>query len=135
MRAIEVDFEVWKALTARRVSESHSYNDVLRHMLDLKIDSQAVEMVRAIEQPDGGRYLGRRWLPNGTALRARYKGQPYHAEIRGGRLVDEKGQTHSSASAAAKAITSTSVNGLTFWSAKRPTDSEWLSLISIEKTK
>lgn len=35
MATIDVDFEVYKALTIRRETEEMTYNDVLRHLLSL----------------------------------------------------------------------------------------------------
>tara|TARA_B100001765_G_C19376565_1_gene281537 strand:- start:208 stop:585 length:378 start_codon:yes stop_codon:yes gene_type:complete len=120
---IEIDFEVFKALTSRRQSETHSYNDVLREILGLE---------PAAVQTSHGRALGGRFLPNGTELRARYKGQVYSAEIVSEKFVHD-GKTYSSASAAAKAVTGTNVNGLQFWEVKRPGDVDWKSLKSLQK--
>ena len=67
-------------------------------------------------------------LPNGTLLRAAYKGSLYGARIDHGRWIDENGDEHTSPSAAATAITGTNVNGLRFWEAKRPGDTQWQRL-------
>lgn len=48
---IEIDFEVYKALTLRRLSESDSYNSVLRRVLDLP--SQSAVMAAARGEPYG----------------------------------------------------------------------------------
>ncbi len=126
MQQIEVDFDVWKALTAKRTNASHDYNDVLRDMLGLPIS----------EKPDAdvastvalGKRLGGRFLPNGSKMRATYKGALHFAEITEGQLRGNGGQVFSSASAAARAVTGTNVNGLTFWDFKRPGDSDWRKL-------
>jgi hypothetical protein len=67
-------------------------------------------------------------LPNGTQLRATYKGRTYKAAIENGRWLDEAGIEYNSPSAAARAITGNNVNGLRFWAGKRPSDGDWLSL-------
>jgi hypothetical protein len=129
MQQIEIDFEVYKALTAQRKSESHTYNDVLRELL--KLPPPSIEIVAA--RPVEGRLVGGRFLPNGTMLRAKYKGAFYLASIKEGEWVSDSGEKYESASAAARGVTNNSVNGLTFWEAKRPSDSEWITLKSVPK--
>lgn len=68
------------------------------------------------------------FLPDGTKLRARYKGKQFTAEIQGEEWIDEDGQPQASPSAAASAITGTNVNGLRFWDAMRPGDKSWKRL-------
>lgn len=135
MPQIDVDFDVWKALTVRRVTESHGYNDVLRDMLGLS--ATPPELTNPVAKPAsvGGRVLGGRFLPNGSQLRATYKGAVYYAEISTNKLVDADGKVFASASAAASAITGTNVNGLTFWEVKKPTDDEWGKLISLPRSQ
>lgn len=133
---IDIDFEVYKALTARRLSEAHSYNDVLREILGLgsvqvhQIEPLMPDVADAIARPQGLKGFHSRGvhLPDGTLLRARYKQLEYNAKIEGGCWLDAGGRRHSSASAAAAAITGTNVNGLRFWEAKRPMDSGWRRL-------
>lgn len=133
---IEIDFDVFKALTARRESESHTYNDVLRDLLELDsvqevgIESPLQEVGDALSRPLGvaGFYSRGVHLPDATLLRARYKQREFKARIHGDRWVDEHGREHASASAAASAITGTNVNGLRFWEAKRPSDTGWRRL-------
>jgi hypothetical protein len=130
MQPIEIDFDVFKALTSKRESESHSYNDVLRELLGLGVSrTQQTSQI----QSGQGRLVGGRFLPNGTLLRAQYKGQSYSASIENGQWVSETGEFFDSASAAAKRITNNNVNGLTFWEARRPTDDRWIMLKSIPK--
>ena len=131
MTQIEIDFEVFKALTAKRSSENHSFNAVLREMLHL---SGGGATDGADSRPNkAGRILGARFLPNGTKLRAKYKGQLHLAHIADSKLIDENGVAHGSASAAARAITNNSVNGLNFWEVQRPSDSMWQKLASIPR--
>jgi hypothetical protein len=140
---IEIDFDVYKALTARRKHERHSYNDVLRELLELEpalmpeahpgslqgVITQVVEHYsRGLIAPPGTFVSRGLHLPDGTRLRARYKGALHQAVIVGGCWVDEEGKEHSSPSAAATSITGTNVNGWRFWEAKRPSDTEWRRL-------
>jgi hypothetical protein len=64
-------------------------------------------------------------FPDGTQLRATYKGKTYTAEIRGGSLL-LNGQRQTSPSAAASYITKNNANGWDFWEVKRPGDASWL---------
>ena len=119
MARINVDFEVFKELTARRASESVTYNDVIRELLGLKSGAATTP------KPNGvWAYRGVQ-LPDGTQLRATYKGQTYTAEIRGGSLMLD-GQRQTSPSAAASYITKNNANGWDFWEVKRPGDASWL---------
>ncbi len=123
---IDIDFEVYKALTAQRQHENHSYNEVLRDLLGLKsgdlgatVDTVSGDGQARVPAPfvlRGG------VLAEGTELKALYKGTEYRAAIRNGRWIDANGVEHSSPSAAASAISGTNVNGLRFWHARRPAD-------------
>lgn len=141
MQQISIDFEVFKALTAQRVSEEHSYNDVLRDLLGLdsiiepeaasdfqESIEQSSNILAKISNPDKGFSSRGIFLPNGTMLRATYKQQQYGAEIKNGRWINGNGKVHTSPSSAASDVTETNVNGLRFWQAKRPTDTEWCRL-------
>lgn len=129
---IEIDFEVYKELTARRRHEEHSYNEVLRELL--KLPAQADEAIVPSFPPPSlpgeakGFALRTGTLPDGTKLKAAYKKKEYRAAISNGRWIDEAGNEHSSPSAAASAISKTNVNGLRFWHAKRPHDRDWTRL-------
>jgi hypothetical protein len=134
---IEIDFDVFKELTALRNHESHTYNDVLRDLLkidslveDAPPESPLQKASDALSRSVGtsGFYSKGLWLPNATLLRARYKQQEYRAKIVSDRWVDENEREHTSASAAASAITGTNVNGLRFWEAMRPSDTVWRRL-------
>lgn len=141
MQQIEIDFEVFKALTNLRESESHTYNEVLRDLLKLektfgrRISEQMGGFAKgfALASAQGFMASGR-LLPSGSLLRAKYKGVAYNASIIDGTWTDEDGNNHGSASAAARAITQTNVNGLTFWEVKRPSDAEWRKLDALPKT-
>ena len=119
MARIDVDFEVFKELTARRASESVTHNDVIRELLGLKNaatttpEANGVWVCRGVQFPDG------------TQFRATYKGKTYTAEIRRGSLM-LNGQRQTSPSAAAFHITKNNTNGWDFWQIKRPGDPSWL---------
>lgn len=124
MTSIDIDFEVYKALTIRRATEAVTYNAVLRDVLGL-------EQSTAQPQTDVG---GWTWkgvtLPNGTELRAEYKGTAHTAKIEGGQWMQD-GESRTSPSAAAHAITESGINGWWFWSVKRPGDLAWVPLAKL----
>jgi len=85
MPTIEVDFDVFKALTARRSTEDVTENDVLRQLLRLPPRSSPI-VTSDSPGPDDWVTKGVR-LPVGTELRAMYKGQTYLARVSSGALV------------------------------------------------
>ena len=72
MAQIDVDFEVFKELTARRASESVTCNDVIRELLGLKNAAATTP-----KQNGAWVYRGVQF-PDGTQLRATYKGKNIH---------------------------------------------------------
>ncbi|WP_337829360.1 DUF2924 domain-containing protein [Pseudonocardia sp. TMWB2A] len=138
MQQIEIDFEVFKALTNLRQSENHTYNEVLRDLLGLE-KSLLRGFADVVSKASGrsgalGFVASGRFLPHGTLLRARYKGYIHQASVNDGAWVNDDGTEYKSASAAARAITQTNVNGLTFWEVKRPSDTEWRKLDAMPKS-
>lgn len=144
---IEIDFEVYKAITARRTSEEDTYNDVLRRLLSLSESESALGALQDRMKPSGvdkvvaaliggdvtGAWIGNVFLPEGTKLRATYKGRTFRAEIANELWTDENGVVRQSPSEAAGAISGTSVNGWKFWYAKRPSDDDWHRLDEFRK--
>lgn len=140
---IEIDLDVYKALTLHLLSESESYNDVLRRLLSIPENSLVTGSLEEriipaklnilAKAPEPGVWMGKVFLPDGTQLRATYKGQTFRAIIRGETWIDEKGVPRKSPSDAAGAISGTNVNGWHFWYAKRPTDSDWHRLDEFRK--
>jgi hypothetical protein len=125
MPTIEVDFEVFKALTARRPTEDVSENDVLRQLL--RLPAQSGPAVKSDHpRPEDWVTKGVR-LPEGTELRANYKGQVYLARVGSGALT-YNGKRFNSPSAAAMSITRNPVNGWTFWECRLPGQGRWMSL-------
>jgi hypothetical protein len=124
---IEVDFDVWKALTNLRESEDTTFSDVLRHVLKLTTAAAVPTASFPAESLTGASFKGV-FLPDGTILRVTYKGRMYTAEIKNGRWLDHEGNMRSSPSEAARAISNTQVNGWRFWEVKRPKDARWRRL-------
>ena len=123
MATIDVDFEVFKALTALREAENDTYNAVLRRLLHLPPVQGHVSEAGSL----GCLYKGV-WFPEGTLFRVTYKGRTFEASIRNGIWTDSGGIQYSSPSKAAFAVTGSNVNGWRFWSCKRPHDSQWTRL-------
>ncbi len=136
---ISLSLECYKALTARLAHDGQTYDDVIRDLLE--VDSviepdvaptpfsaitDAIERARAATQ--GGFASRGLYLPDGTLLRARYKGKLYTATIVDGDWRDQNGEIQSSPSAAATAVTATNVNGLRFWEAQLPGEKGWRRL-------
>jgi hypothetical protein len=130
MMNIEVDFDVFKALTLRRSTEDISYNDVLRELLELSPQKNPVSP----EQVTGyGEWVTKGvHFPSGTEFRASYKGQTVYGKIESGGLVVDNKRFHSP-SAAAVAITGHPVNGWTFWECRMPGKSSWQMIKSFRK--
>ena len=132
MRTIEVDFDVFKALTLRRPSEDVTENDVLRELLGLPTR-------RAVKPLDTNSTQGD-WVakgitfPSGTEFRATYKGQTYLARVENGALV-LNGQPFDSPSAAAVSITGNPVNGWTFWECRLPGRTSWQIIKALRGSK
>jgi len=128
MHTVEVDFEVWKELTARRESESVTCNDVLRKLLRLSPKTGTPEPDRREEDwwVKGVRF------PNGTEFQAKYKGEIYRGKVENGALV-VGGKRFGYPSAAAVSITQNPVNGWVFWEAKLPGQPDWRVIKSFRR--
>ncbi len=131
MATIDVDFEVYKALTIRRETEEMTCNDVLRQLLNLGERTRAESDV----QPLGSLIYKGAEFPEGTQFRATYKGQTHTGVIKGGVWLDEKGRIQNSPSEAAYSVTGNHVNGWRFWECKRPSDTAWRSIDSLRPKK
>ncbi|MGH6967946.1 MAG: DUF2924 domain-containing protein [Stellaceae bacterium] len=143
MMTIEIDFDVYKALTARRADEAVSYNDVLRALLGL---SQPAAGLRRLFGLGGGKasthgfskddlsgwiYKGIRF-PSGTLLRAKYKGKVHNARIERDGIVFD-GKRFATPSDAARAVTRTNVNGWRFWQCQLSGDVGWRRLDALRQ--
>jgi Protein of unknown function (DUF2924) len=123
MPHIEVDFDVFKALTARRQSEEITENDVLRDLL--RLPSQKTHAAGESAPASVGEWVAKGVrFPSGTEFRASYKGRTYLARVENGALV-LNGERFDSPSAAAMSITGKPVNGWTFWEGRQPGRTSW----------
>ena len=131
MQSIDIDFDVFKALTNRRTTEEETYNDVLRKLLNLGTQSPAEKSL--LTHSNGGWVTKGIYFPNGTEFKSTYKGRNYTAQIKEGAFYynDKK---YGSPSAAAIAITDNSVNGWIFWECRFPGQSQWRSLKSVKES-
>ncbi|RWF57825.1 MAG: hypothetical protein EOS50_05335 [Mesorhizobium sp.] len=136
MPVIDIDFEVYKALTMKRETESHSYNDVLREMLGLEGPQREPKKTLIRIPKPGAAWVSKGvTFPDGTDFRATYKGQVFAAKINRGRLIAEGDKRATSLSQAARLITNNSVDGWTFWEVKRPGDLEWRKAGDLRKVE
>lgn len=131
MPTIEIDFDVFKALTLRRPTENVSENDVLRELLGLPAKRSRAAAPHA---PAPGDWVvkGVRF-PSGTEFRATYKGQTYLGRVEGGALV-LSGKRYDTPSAAAMSITGNPVNGWTFWEARLSGEAGWKIVKSLRRS-
>lgn len=129
-RTISIDFDVFKALTAKLENPSDSYNEVLRRLLALP-SIAPTEGPRSV--PDGrGWVVGGATFPHDTEFRAKYKGHTHTARVENGALVYE-GKPFDSPSRAAMAITRNSVNGWIFWECRVPGRNTWFRIDSLRR--
>lgn len=129
MNTIEVDFEVLKALFNKRATESVTYNDVLREILGLKLGPRTSAATSILTSSSNDWISKGVRFPVGTEFRAKHKGQVYFGKVEAGALLIQ-GRSFRSPSEAAVFITNNSVNGWTFWEARRPGEENWRTLKS-----
>ena len=122
MKTIDIDFDVFKAITARRRDETTSENDVLREVFGLPAKRPQAPVL--LEGSDRDWVTKGVRFPEATELRARYKGRIHNARVERGALVLD-GKKFDSPSAAAISITGNPVNGWTFWEARLPGQAGW----------
>jgi hypothetical protein len=137
VRTIEVDFDVYKALTLRRPTESVTENDVLRELLGLPPAAQSQpstlpsSIAHSVSEPGAWITKGVRF-PAGTEFRAHYKGETHLARVQNGALV-VNGQRYDTPSAAAMAITGSPVNGWMFWECRLPGRAAWQMIKALRR--
>lgn len=126
MKSIEIDFEVYKHLTMMRETEEHTYNDVLRDLLDLEKIKNGQSAAK-----EGKAFVSKGVsFPHGTTFRATYKGENYYATVKDGALIFD-GKAHTSPSSAAIAVSGNSVNGWIFWECQFPGENTWQTIKSL----
>lgn len=131
MATIQVDFEVFKELTARRATEAMTENDVIRKLLGLK--SSGTPNRTTNTQPSELAWVSKSVsFPAGTQFRATYKGQQHTGTVESGALI-VNGERYTSPSAAAVAITGKATNGWRFWECLLPSTSQWKLIANLRK--
>jgi hypothetical protein len=73
-------------------------------------------------------------FPKGTEFRGQYKGYFYYGKVSSGALM-MNGKEFLSPSAAATAITRSSVDGWLFWDCKPPGASSWINIHTLKQMK
>jgi hypothetical protein len=132
MPTIEVDFDVFKALTMRRPSEEVTENDVLRRLLGLP-SRKGAALAPGVAASGDWVTKGVRF-PAGTEFRAAYKGQTHLARVENSALV-LNGKRFDTPSAAAMSITANKpVNGWTFWQCRLPGQAGWKMIKALRKS-
>jgi hypothetical protein len=131
MMTIEIDFDVFKELTNRRTTESISYNDVLRKLLDLN-PLKASVLISDVTASAGAWTTKGVTFPEGTEFRANYKGRTISGKVESAFLV-VNGKRFDSPSAAANSITGNMVNGWIFWECRLPGKPSWQIIKSLRK--
>jgi hypothetical protein len=129
MPVIEIDFDVFKALTALRESEAETVGDVVRNKL-LKLPAKAP--APAAVNGEGAWEVKGVLFPAGTKFRGKYKGEWHPAHVEAGALV-LNGQRFTSPSPAAGAITGNQTDGWKFWSVQLPGTSTWRKMKEFRK--
>ena len=122
MYTIEIDFDVFKEITSRRITEFMTPNDVLRELFGLKKKEQTIP---PLDEEGKAPWLTKGIVfPHGTEFRAKYKGKFYSAIVQDGALL-LNGKKYYSPSISAAAITGNAVNGWIFWECKMPGKQTW----------
>ena len=123
MHQVEIDFEVFKALTNLRPSEDVTYNDVIRDLLKLPRATKA----------NPPKSQAKPWIvdhtsfPPGSEFKADYKGKTFVGAVKDGKFEVE-GSKFSTPSAAAVKLTGTNVNGWRFWQCKLPGSNQFVPI-------
>ncbi len=126
---IEVEFDVWRELTALRLSETDSYSDVIRRLLGATAPS--ADGVTPGQNGNAWYPKGVK-VPEGTLFRTTYQGQEHTGRVESGALV-VNGERFRSPSAAGSRITGYSVNGWIFWECQLPGEDRWVTLDTIRQ--
>lgn len=145
MYTIEIDFDVFKKLTTLRETETVSYNDVIRRLLNMPQSPQNTEAAPLItKQQDltpvkstqfegpGAWVVKDVVFPSGTEFRATHKGRVILGRVETGALV-VNGKRYETPSSAASDLTNTSVNGWIFWECKKPGSASWQMIKTFRK--
>jgi hypothetical protein len=133
VHTIEVDFAVFKALTARRAAEHVTYNDVIRELLKLE-PRQSPSLTEVPDRWPGDWIVKGVRFAEGTQFRAQHNGRLYQARVEKSALALD-GKRYDSPSAAAVSITGYAVNGWNFWEFLSRRTGDWRLMASARKTE
>jgi hypothetical protein len=124
-RQIEIDVDVNKWLESKRNSFDQTHNDILRAEAGLSFLPRSSGVVVPPNGESRGAWSGKgATLPAGTKLRMSHNGKLFSAVIDNGTWL-ANGERHTSASAAASAMTGVSLNGWIYWEAQFPGTDRW----------
>lgn len=128
IKQIEIDFDVHREIEKRRLAFSDTPNQVLRRVFNLEPTQETLS-----KTPLGhGLSTKGVLLREGMRLRATYKHQQFEAIVEGG-SIRYGGKSYHSPSAAANAVTGTSVNGWLFWEYYSPEQGNWRQLSNLRR--
>ena len=132
--SLEVDFDVYKAIFARRTSETVTENDVLPNLLGLSATSHvSPELPKAPASTSLGDWIAKGVrFPAGTEFRTTHKGVTHTGRVQSGSLW-VNGKSYDSPSAAAVAITGNPVNGWRFWECRILGKNNWQLIESLRR--
>jgi len=122
MPQIDIDFEVFKALTNDRETEDVTYNDVIRKLLKLKTKKSE----NSAANGNKPWVVSDTTFPAGSEFMADYKGKTHSGIAKDGKLELSDGSKFTTPSAAAVHITGSNVNGWRFWKCKLPNASQFV---------
>lgn len=123
MPNMEIDFDVFKALTALRKDEATTYNDVIRGLLKLP-EIPRVPSRSTGPSDDDWHTKGVR-IPAGSEFRKVFNtGKVVKGRVERGALY-VNGERFDSPSHAGAKVAGYFVNGWTFWEVRTPASSEW----------
>jgi hypothetical protein len=127
MKQIEIDFDVYKMLTAMLETEEMTLSDVIRRL--------AKPPAQAPRQAVGKSFIADGVeFPHGTDFRMRHKGQWFTAKVSDGCLL-QNGKGFGSVSKPACEITGTSVNGWKYWECRFLGHTDWQSIDTLRNRK
>ena len=128
---IEIDFDVWKAITQLRQSEDMTENEVLRGILL----ADTISINPSVARKSEGLTVDGVTFPDGTKIRKVLrettdygkKGDIFLGVVQDGFFI-VNGKRYSSPTAAAQSITVYGVNGWRFWECQFPSTESWITL-------
>jgi len=146
-KSVEIDFDVFKALTIKRSSASVTENDVLRGLLNLpplkqngseignKVGQQSVTENVDLPHGTGKPFIAKGVeFPHGTEFRMKYRAQWFYGKISDGALLVNN-KRYTAVSKPACDITGTSINGWICWECKFPGAENWQAINTVRNRR